>query len=74
MYYEDKKLVKHVLKFENLHADFSNLMKSYALPIHLKLHRFKSNFGLSVSDLTPSTKKLIYAAYKQDFDAFGYKP
>ena len=66
----------YVLKFENLEAEFNNLMTKYSLE-HIKLEKKNakkpniSNFF--VSDFSIELIKLINNVYDIDFKLFGYK-
>jgi hypothetical protein len=70
-----KKMVKHVLRFENLSEEFSTLMKQYDLPLELptkKIGRASHNKLLGVHNLTNENLKLIETIYWDDFVEFGY--
>jgi len=73
VYNNNKKRITHILKYENLDKEFSDLMKTYNLDIELdkKKHNTKK-CNLKVSDLYPETKQLIYNFYKKDFLTFNY--
>jgi len=65
--------VKNVIKFENLQQEFNSLMQKYNLKMRLNRHDNKSRSNkLTVNDLAPKTKELIYQVYKKDFELFGY--
>jgi hypothetical protein len=76
---QNKQVVKHVLRMENLQEQFDNLMLEYnlniALPHVMKskkssnqqhIHRWTSH------DLSLENQKLIETIYAQDFDPFDY--
>ena len=63
----------HILKYENLHDEFKELMEKYNLAyIKLDKHDNKSNNKLNVNDLTQESKDIIYKLYKKDFQLFNY--
>ena len=66
------KMVKHILKFEELQTQFNQLMKRYKIPLELDRHDNVNKRNLSVDDLTQETKDLIYTVYERDFREFGY--
>ena len=72
---EGKKVVKHILKIENLTKEFNELMKKYNLPVYLDkdIKHNTSQKIYEVKDLYPETIKLINEVYREDFDNFGYK-
>jgi hypothetical protein len=72
------KVVNHVLRYENIHQGFVNLMRQYGLE-RVKLSRYKpeprdhtGRRRFTVADLQPRTICLINQHYAQDFDLFGY--
>lgn len=75
--YEDnhRKLIKHVLRFENLKEDFDNLMALYGLPLRLpeQKYRFSAGKELGVHNLTEENVLLIENIYWDDFRKFGYE-
>ena len=77
--YDDdgKKVVDVVLHFENLAAEFNELMESEGLPIRLDNTPFNERTGsslLGVEDLTNATIKKINDYAMDDFINFDYKP
>ena len=78
-----KQIVDHIIRFENLTAEFDDLMQIYGLNITL-LHGEKTNQGhqsssnnnnnsrLTVSDLDPTTLEIINKFYQRDFELLGY--
>eukprot|EP00438_Fugacium_kawagutii_P021676 Skav223804 [mRNA] locus=scaffold575:640654:641409:- [translate_table: standard] len=64
---------------ENLTAEFDELMSEIGrsdvkLPDEELMSSWSGCDNMTTSDLTPLTRKAIYDFYKEDFDAFGYKP
>ena len=69
-----KPLVNHVLHYENLDEDLSNLMKHYRLPVNLEkqsISRIKSR--MTIKDLSPETIGRINQVARDDFLNFGYE-
>lgn len=74
--YDDRhrRVIDHVLHFENLTAEFDDLMLRYEIPLRLPAKMFRhSEKKLGVSDLTKATLELIEAVYSDDFREFGYE-
>lgn len=69
--YEYIKSVKHILHFENLKEEFSNLMKLYNLPVVLNQKLNKSSKIYGIKDFDSETISLIQEIYNLDF-ALGY--
>jgi hypothetical protein len=70
-----RQVVTHVLRYENLHMDFDNLMKRYNLD-EIKLppkpaHATDGAFFTKES-LSPDTIAMINDIYRADFRIFGY--
>ena len=68
-------VVKHILRMENLHEDFAELVKQYPDYASLTLpHAMipKKPKTLTVQDLTPQSKSLIVEIYTKDFEMFNY--
>eukprot|EP00438_Fugacium_kawagutii_P021675 Skav223803 [mRNA] locus=scaffold575:638287:639042:- [translate_table: standard] len=68
-----------ILHQENLTAEFDELMSEIGrsdvkLPDKELLSNWHGCDNMTTSDLTPLTRKAIYDFYKEDYDAFGYKP
>ena len=76
VYEGEKKMIHHVLKFEQLNKDFDELMAMYnlnlTLPPKSSNHVRKSIKNLGVQDLSPAVIQLIEMAYANDFREFGY--
>lgn len=71
---QPKRLVRHVLKFENLATDFQKLMHRYGLNVSLPEKKGNpSNRSLGVEDLSEEVVEIINKIYAQDFEAFGYE-
>lgn len=75
----DEKVIDHVLRYENLENEFSDLMSLYKLPVYLServnVARINSNENLpklTTADLSEKTKQMIYEYAKRDFELFGY--
>ncbi len=70
-----QRIVEHVLFFEDLNSDFSNLMADYNLPLALPSNRVrpKSEQKLGVGNLTIQNILLIEELYEEDFREFGYE-
>ena len=68
----NKIIVKHILKYENLDIEFSDLMKQYNLNINLDSHDNVGNWKYNVDDLTQETKLMIQEIYQRDFIEFVY--
>ena len=67
---------KHILRFETLQADFSDLLEKYQvaredsnLP---RINTSKEVRKLGISDLTLETVKQINQRYQRDFEKFNY--
>jgi hypothetical protein len=71
VYHEGQQIIKHVLKYENLEAEFTQLLLSYGLTIPLQHHN-KSEKKYSRKDLEPETIRMIHEFYTDDFSNFGY--
>jgi len=71
--YIDREYNIHILKFENITADFNNLMKKYSLNIELDIIKNKSNRIFTVDSFSPKLIKLINTVYDKDFKMFDYK-
>ncbi len=70
----ERKIVKHVLYYENLEEEFNNLMKLYNLDIPLINNGIHvSNKYVSKHDLTPEFIEKINIKYANDFKNFGYQ-
>lgn len=69
-----RKVVKHVLKYENLQEEFNHLMEQYGYNIRIgSSDRFNAgNKKFGVKDLSPETLGIINRVYHDDFINFGY--
>ena len=71
--YLDRSVNVRVLKFENIEAEFNELMKEYNLPVRLnKKIMVSHNKQFTINDITKETMELINTVYKRDFEEFGY--
>lgn len=69
-----KRLVRHVLKFENLATDSKKLIHRYGLNVSLPEKKGNpSKRSLGVKDLSKEVVEIINKVYAQDFEAFGYE-
>ena len=70
-----RRIIKHVLRFENLVEEFHALMELYRLPIRLPQHRFRPSHKrtLTAYNLTKSNLELIERLYEDDFLEWGYQ-
>lgn len=73
VYDKNEKIVKHVLKFENLENEFDDLMKLYNLNIKLTKKVNVSDKYITLNDLKPEHIRKINIKYKDDFENFGYE-
>merc|ERR1712050_655280 len=76
--YDDKgrRIVEHVVHFENMKEEFDALMKEYDIPVKLptkKVNTRSTQAKLTREDLEDDTIALINDKYKKDFESFGYK-
>ena len=72
-----KRIVKHVLRFENLESEFNALMKEYSLNISLpegirKDDNKSSNDTLSVKAFNLTVLRRIEEVYEKDFELGNY--
>jgi len=71
-----RRVMTHVLRYENLKQDFGELMKAYRLDIRLPppevLREDENSKFLAKTNLSPDTIALINNLYGADFRAFGY--
>ena len=75
VYENRRKVVQHILRFENLKEEFSNLMDRYDLPLKLpeKPYRPSDTKKLGIYNLTRQNLEIIEKVYWQDFVEFGYE-
>lgn len=76
---DGRRVIEHVLRFENLTTEFAALMDSYGLGDVVQLPRKAEgkgrqshHRGLGVANLTSVNIRLIESYYLRDFQAFGY--
>ncbi|MBA42757.1 MAG: hypothetical protein CMF62_01965 [Magnetococcales bacterium] len=62
----------HVLKFENLDEEFSNLMKKYKIPITLNKKNNSNLKKFTINDMNDELVNLIQTVYYKDFIKFNY--
>jgi len=69
-----EKMVDHILRYERLDAEFSDLMKKYSLNVKLlgKENVRAKLSKLTVADLTQETIDIINHQYSEDFSLLGY--
>jgi hypothetical protein len=70
-----RRVVHHVLRFENLSQEFIELMKLYNLPLRLPRRRVRRSYTkqLGVYNLTRDNLEIIEALYDDDFREWGYR-
>ena len=71
-----RRIITHVLRFENLEEDFRNLMELYGLPqIRLPQRQIRVSYmkKLTVYNLTKKNLQLIENLYEDDFREWGYE-
>lgn len=78
VYYNDKKIIPHVLKLENLTNDFNKLMFDYNNNIRMNNVSNSSSYyyegeKFRVSDINKNLLKDINNKFKLDFEYFDYK-
>lgn len=75
VYCENKKIVDHVLRFENLDVELFDLFSKYGIANKMTKHSNKSHkekkFG--ISDLYPEILELFNETYTKDFELFNYE-
>jgi len=68
-----ERMVQHVIRFENLVAEFAALMERYGLDISIDTcHNAGRSKQYSVSELSGNNIRLINEIYAGDFKRFGY--
>ena len=73
---DGRRVVKHVLRFENLDEEFPSLMRQYGLPVELPGRhnvRNATRSHLTVANLTAETIAAINRRYVDDFLRFRYR-
>ena len=75
VYNEGKRMVDHVLHFENLNSEFAELMHYYELDIklHSSINSNTNRKRLTARDLTPKTLEVINRVAELDFKLFHYE-
>ena len=74
VYLDGGQIVSHVLKMENLTAEFQDLMKQYQLPVRLERVNVKNKDSmLGVDDLSQDAISKINEWARLDFYYFGYE-
>ena len=68
-----KKIVNHILKFENLNNDFKKLMQHYGLNIELDEITNKTDKKFGVESINEENISLINNIYDKDFKIFDYQ-
>ena len=70
-----RRIIKHVLRFENLTDEFHALMELYDLPIRLPRRRVRPSHSKTVTayNLTRRNMELIERLYDNDFREWGYE-
>ena len=77
LYIYDKngnKIVKNIIKLENMNKEFNELMTKYGYNFKLDKDK-KENIGkkhFGVKDISPKNIELINELYNEDFNNFGY--
>jgi hypothetical protein len=74
---ETRRVIDHVIHFEQLHEEFPALLALYNLSQMIlpkeKIGKFSHRKPLGVANLTRGTAQLIESVYAKDFEEFGYK-
>lgn len=70
-----RRIIKHVLHFENMVDEFHALMKLYNLPLRLPKRRLRPSHSktISANNLTRKNMELIERLYQDDFREWGYE-
>jgi hypothetical protein len=66
------KMMKMIIKFENIEEEFNQLMNKYNCDI-IYIKKYISNKKFNIDDINDENIKLINEIYKKDFDLFNYK-
>jgi hypothetical protein len=77
MYHHHKRVVKHVLRYENMEEDFDKLMKQYNLNITLgnrasATRKRRKQATMKKEDFSFEIRQRIEDVYANDFKEFGY--
>lgn len=67
-----KQFADRILKFENIHKDFAELMRDLDLPNWELPHANKSDRSKLPSQLTGSHADFVSDIYRRDIEAYGY--
>ena len=69
-----KKMVDHILRFENFTAEFLELVRdiNFTADTDIRLRERKDSSKLTVEDLSPRAKGFIRNVYKRDFELGDY--
>ena len=73
VYIENEKVTDHVLRLENLNAEFKNLMENKNLPLQINIKANESIKIFNVEDISRKNLDLINKRYEKDFELFGYE-
>ena len=70
-----RRIIKHVLRFENLVDEFHALMKLYDLPLRLPRRKLRPSHSkmIDANNLTRTNLELIERLYQDDFREWGYE-
>jgi hypothetical protein len=68
-----QKVIKKILRYENLQDDFNNFMKENGMDIKLDSHENRSNKLFTVDHISQRNISLINEVYHKDFIFFDYR-
>jgi hypothetical protein len=70
-----RRIIKHVLRFENLVDEFHALMELYDLPLRLPTRKVRPSHSKTIvaNNLTRKSLELIERLYQDDFREWGYE-
>jgi len=73
--YIDDSVKIHILKFENLETEFTQLMHKYNIIIcRLEVKNMNDKYRFfKIKDFSPELLRIINEVYKKDFEMFGYE-